>query len=1246
MPGRVMRQARSGLSAMSRGIAGAVLAFALMLTGSSHAACSPHVGKVVFNELYQPNSGTSFIEIKVLDPSVVAATNNFQNWKVDLYSGSFGNKQATDVSSGFSNSSTNSCGQTSLWIRFPESVFSFLNSNAPPYNFVLYDSSGGGKIVDIFRVGNSSGNITSYYGAGSQYTSCPLIENALPATGTADSQYDALMNSGASVKDWYRNPDGTGPWGGNGTSNPGNTSCGTNNGTGTGTYGLLKIPASTVVPVNTDFSYTLYSVNGATAVSSPASVVVTDDLNAAGLTFVSCTTARGSCLNSGGVVTWTVGAVGANTSYTATLTVRAAAAGSKTNTITSNVGSGPSVFANSVPVTVFNQPLNYGLDGNTWTNGTTVPDIGGNGISGTVVLSSGSASSTAGVVCTGVSMGLGVGEGIRVPSNTAFDISGGGTISFWIKPTDNTNRYVFSKSDEFFAYLNASGKVVFGSGNNGLLAYLKGWVTSTTTVPTGSWTHVALVFDRTASKAYIYLNGQQDAVASSIAAPTFGSANLLLGSLDAATWLVYELLSGRNGFQGAMDEFKIFKAALTAGNIWSLYGNELAGRNYDGSTRSCNVGPSHVELSHDGAALTCTPKAITVYGCTSGSECTTNSAGRYAGSFPLSLTAIAGASWCLDSICATPLVSPATVSSGQVIYLKDVNVRTDTMAGSASSATNTAVQCYNSSSGAFNASAACQVAFAASGFLVSLPHHASCASSTTLSIQAVKASDNAASCVPAFTGTRSATISFNYSNPASGTVVPTVGGTAISTGGTLVNNLSFDGTGTATPSFVYADVGKLSITVSDSTLGMTGSTTTLPVVAPASFGFSAVTAGPIAAGGAFSGTVTALNACATPAATPNFGKETAAESVGFSLGSRVQPAGTNDCVNGPCDGAVSGSVALPWSGGSATASNLTYSEVGTMTMKATLASGSYLGSGLSASGTSATLGAFVPAYFDTVVTPGCGSFTYSRQPFTVAVTARNVAGGTTVNYSDLAGCVLCSKSVSLQDPTATANFNGTNTIGATSFVKGIGTSNGVTYTWPAATTAPATITLRAVDSSVTPNVTSNVSVLTYPTHVEGTTVIRSGRLHLFNAYGSELLPLRVAARAEYYTGTGWSANTTDTCTSLPASAIAVGNRVPAGLGSGVSSVQALGGASWNIVLAVPSAPGIADLAVNLGSGTTAATNVCLGSWSNGPNATTAPSPSLIHLAGQWCSSPANSAPVARVRFGTPKAPYIYLRERY
>ena len=107
------------------------------LLNDAVAVCSTHVGKVVINEIYIPasNGSVGFLELKLLDPSVLTATSNFQNWKIDMYVGNFASKFGTDVSSGFSNSATNSCGQTSLWIRFPESVLSPLQNNNLPFKF-------------------------------------------------------------------------------------------------------------------------------------------------------------------------------------------------------------------------------------------------------------------------------------------------------------------------------------------------------------------------------------------------------------------------------------------------------------------------------------------------------------------------------------------------------------------------------------------------------------------------------------------------------------------------------------------------------------------------------------------------------------------------------------------------------------------------------------------------------------------------------------------------------------------------------------------------------------------------------------------------------------------------------------------------------------------------------------------------------------------------------------------------------
>lgn len=987
-------------------------------------------------------------------------------------------------------------------------------------------------------------------------------------------------------------------------------------------------------------------------------VITVRDNNPARLTYASCAVSDAdwncsSVSTSAGVTSssFTPGNNG-NRSSTLTYTYTAASAGTTTVTLANNISASTGTTGT---ITIGSTVLaNYRFDETSWS-----------GTAGEVLDSSGNAyNATRGGLANTVIGSPAYTSGAQSTCNYGrFDVTGSPnayvqlpagfpsmassfTITAWIRTNnvgkigqrilvrdDNDNGWALSLSDEVAGTLRLFNRNIAYTGGSvtGGGALRAGNVALDTPVVFSNniWYFVAGVVDLSSKTVTLYVYN----TAGTQLAKTSASFTGAWGAGTGATSIGNETAaSGENGLylSGNIDELRVLRPALAQAEIAGLLSQ----------VRTCpTTGPDHVELAHDGTAVTCTPKAITVYACTGAASCASSPASQYtAASFPVSLTAIAGATWCSDSLCASTLTSPATVSNGQVIYLKDANVRTDTMAGTASTASNTTLQCYNTSTAAFNATTACQVAFAASGFLVSLPNHVSCTSST-LTIQAVKASNNAAVCAPAFTGTRSETISFSYSNPATGTLTPSVGGTPIASGGTSVS-LSFDASGIATPSFSYADVGKLSISVTDAALGMSGSTSTLPVIAPASFGLSGITAGPIGAGNAFSATVTARNNCATPTTTPNFGKETSPESVSFSLGSRVAPAGANDCVNGPCNGTVAGSVAS-WTSGVATASNLSYSEVGQITLAATLASGSYLGSGLSASGVSGTIGDFVPAYFDTTVTQGCGSFTYSGQPFTVGVTARNAAGGATVNYSNLAGCAVCAKAVTLQDPSATANFNGTNVVPAASFARGVASLATVKYSFPGVATAPTLITLRAIDSSVTPNVTSSG-------HTEGTSSIRSGRLRLANANGSELLALPIPAYVEYYASAaqGWQTNAADTgCTVLAASDFAFSFPVNGAnrLAACETAVSVSGSPpAPTISLAKPGAgnDGWADLTLNLGA--SAAGNRCTAVGGAGPAATTANKPWLQY---NWSGSTGN--PTSRARFGTPKSgPTIYQRELY
>jgi MSHA biogenesis protein MshQ len=171
----------------------------------------------------------------------------------------------------------------------------------------------------------------------------------------------------------------------------------------------------------------------------------------------------------------------------------------------------------------------------------------------------------------------------------------------------------------------------------------------------------------------------------------------------------------------------------------------------------------------------------------------------------------------------------------------------------------------------------------------------------------------------------------------------------------------------------------------------------------------------------------------------------------------------------------------------------------------------------------------------------------------------------------------------------------------------------------------------------------------------GNALMRYGRLRLLNAYGSELLPIRIPVQVQYYTGTGWAVNTDDSASTLSAGAVAIGNvtkpqggnlafSTPATGVAGAPSLTVANGLTF--LRLTPSATGVgsAFVAINLGGGYDAA-NGCLSTWSS-PVGGATPTPTLMYLAGNTCNTSDTKAPIASVKFGSPKAPYFYMREKY
>lgn len=167
--------------------------------------------------------------------------------------------------------------------------------------------------------------------------------------------------------------------------------------------------------------------------------------------------------------------------------------------------------------------------------------------------------------------------------------------------------------------------------------------------------------------------------------------------------------------------------------------------------------------------------------------------------------------------------------------------------------------------------------------------------------------------------------------------------------------------------------------------------------------------------------------------------------------------------------------------------------------------------------TTVSFGRFSPYAFDTTVTPACGSFTYSGQPFPLKVIARNLSGGTTTNYTGK-----FANTLTYQDVNGAAGAFTPTTLPATSFANGVADLTAlpsVSFAFTDKLTAPTTLKVRVMKSGGENSMLGN----------EGTTLLRSGRLRLFNAYGS-VSPLSMRVEAQYWSGKSWIKNTDDSCT--------------------------------------------------------------------------------------------------------------------
>lgn len=807
------------------------------------------------------------------------------------------------------------------------------------------------------------------------------------------------------------------------------------------------------------------------------------------------------------------------------------------------------------------------------------------------------------------------------------------------------------------------------------------YVSSATKPVVGQWYHLVGTYD--GAYVNIYVNGvlERSASLSGTITPYASAYQMTIGRWATGG-------PGYRAFQGDIDEVKIFGSALTQAQVTALYKE----------THACSgTGPDHYELSLASTGIACLPTSVTVTACNNASSPCTSPATGVSGS--VSLAASAG-TLAASTVSLSQGVGSTTLSYPGASEGATASVSLSSEAPAASYSRKCCPDGANCT-----AANACSIRFSTAGFIFSasaggssgsLTNQVAGTSSSTYYLRAVKSSDSTtAACQAGLTGSNSVNFGYECSNPGGcyGSNLMSINGgsnTVISrnNAGNVTSyspvNLNFDANGNAAFTLAYGDVGQVRLWANKSVNGatLTGSSNQF-VVKPSALNLTLGTcadgsANPAAssasggkfcrAGQSFSASVSAVGSGGV--VTPSFGRETVPESVTLSA---VLPSGLG-LSNNP--GLINGSIpGASFSNGVATVSNLSWNEAGVIQLSAKLTDSDYLGAGTVADGGPVNVGRFYPDHFtvsSTSLIHGCSArgYTYWGQDFSTSftLTAQSQGNTPTQNYSgSFAKLGLSSYSGFVFSANAGSLTQGATAPASAGWNNGVATVTAYhQFSRPASPATPFNPVISAlpVDSDGV-TFASAAAVGSASNGSDGVASLRYGRLQLSNVFGSDKTSLSLPVTAQYWNGTVWQMNGLDSCTSIPAAAVALSNQTGNLSSSNMSTSgnvnrpgggpTALSNGRGNIVLKCPYATcplitqttsalaGTVDVALNLDSGTADAS--CLASH---PATTGA---GLSWLRGRFgsCASAQDKDPSARATFGV-YAPetrkLIHVREVY
>ena len=759
---------------------------------------------------------------------------------------------------------------------------------------------------------------------------------------------------------------------------------------------------------------------------------------------------------------------------------------------------------------------------------------------------------------------------VEIPSSTDFNPPTGFSVSTWFRADSlSTWNGVVSKLTNVNHHTGRGWNIQVGTSQGiaslmaddaGNYVYLRSGIKP----ETGVWYHVVLVHGPDDTND-LYVNGSLRA-----------SNHHGIGFTDNPLQ-VGKFYTDSNGlfFNGRVDEVKIFAGILTASQVLDIYQQEADGKNWDGSERIC---PSCSSVDHfiitdennDQQALACRAELVAIQAV----DASGNLLAGYTGT--VSLAADNGALW-YDSLAGQVNDDPpqgawsgsgngsttyafSTADQGQIkLWLRD----SDLPAADDSEVVQISVA-DGSASGSLAETyhkAGFRLVWDNPGNTVQLSGKPSDQgwNAQTVKLQAVRVNPVTGVCESVLDGHLAVEAKISYLDPTSGSLPLRLNGTDVDESWTPVS-LDFDD-GEASLVFRYDDAGKLQLEIrydsdGNGTYDMSCVNNPAMVFRPLGFSVSSTTPDWEADHGADSsafvkaGTTFNLSARAVVwqpdddadnDGVPDAGANLADNSVTAHY-QAVDNAVTHALVapSGGVSGSL-GTLSMDFAGGLGEISGQTFSEVGII--RVTVTDSDYLGSGAAITGTSVSIGRFIPDHFAVQssavsLAPACSTFTYLGQEFgyqdapQITIVAQNLGNEETRNYRDD-----FFKLPATLTPSYSNNVSGRTLVVAPTALSLAPTSSQTvtvadTFAYFRETTAPFDadfdLTLAVADGDgVLYGSDGNFVIANI-----GGTQLRSGRLVIADNYGLEIEDITHSPiYTQYWDGSDWLLNSDDDCTS-------------------------------------------------------------------------------------------------------------------